>query len=90
MRPMLLSIKYCSVWNYLPHASSLEASLKLHFETLQVNLISSGGGVFEVSFDGELIFSKKSSGRFPTNSEIIDLVEKKIVWFSTLTMVIRK
>ena len=57
----------------------MEASLKLHFETLQVNLISSGGGVFEVSLDGELIFSKKSSGRFPTNSEIIDLVEKKIV-----------
>jgi selT/selW/selH-like putative selenoprotein len=57
----------------------LEADLKLHFKTLQIKLISSGGGVFEVKLGSELIFSKKSSGRFPINSEIIDLIEKKLV-----------
>jgi selT/selW/selH-like putative selenoprotein len=30
----------------------------------------SGGGVFEISVDGELKFSKKKLGRFPTEEEI--------------------
>ena len=46
---------------------------------VKVELISSGGGVFEVSLNKELIFSKKSLGRFPTNSEIVDLIEKKTI-----------
>jgi len=33
-------------------------------------------GVFEVRVDGELIFSKKESGRFPEHSEIIDILKK--------------
>ena len=33
-------------------------------------LIPSGGGVFEVTKDGELIFSKKAEGRFPDFEEI--------------------
>jgi selenoprotein W-related protein len=34
-------------------------------------LIESGGGVFEVVVDGELIFSKKELGRFPEDAEIL-------------------
>lgn len=30
----------------------------------------SGGGVFEVSVDGTLIFSKKQLGRFPEPGEV--------------------
>ena len=30
----------------------------------------SGGGVFEITVDGELKFSKKRLGRFPTDQEI--------------------
>ena len=30
----------------------------------------SSGGVFEISLDGELKFSKKQTGRFPTGEEI--------------------
>jgi selT/selW/selH-like putative selenoprotein len=30
----------------------------------------SGGGVFEITVDGELKFSKKKLGRFPTDEEI--------------------
>jgi predicted Rdx family selenoprotein len=36
----------------------------------QVDLIESGGGVFEIVRDGRLLFSKKESDRFPTNDEI--------------------
>lgn len=32
--------------------------------------MESSGGVFEVSMDGKLIFSKKKLGRFPEEQEI--------------------
>jgi len=32
------------------------------------------GGVFEVTLDGVLIFSKKAAGRFPDHSEVIDKI----------------
>jgi selT/selW/selH-like putative selenoprotein len=35
-----------------------------------VELVKSSGGAFEVFRDGELLFSKKRLGRFPTEAEI--------------------
>lgn len=41
---------------------------------LRTELIKGKNGVFEVKLDDELIFSKKSLGRFPEEGE----VEKKV------------
>ena len=71
---MKISIEYCAMWNYLPRASSLEVELTKDFPEADVSLISSGGGVFEISLDDNLIFSKKSLNRFPKDGEI-----KKII-----------
>ena len=71
---MKISIEYCAMWNYLPRASSLEVELTNDFPEADVSLISSGGGVFEISLDDDLIFSKKSLNRFPEDGEI-----KKII-----------
>ena len=38
-------------------------------------MIPSDGGKFEVTADGETLFSKKDQGRFPSNEEVIDLIE---------------
>jgi len=40
-----------------------------------VTLIPSSGDVFEVEKNGRKLFSKKGSGRFPDEGEIIRLVE---------------
>ena len=40
-------------------------------------MIRSRGGVFEITWDNELLFSKKASGRFPLRGEIAELVEKR-------------
>ncbi|MBT6145127.1 MAG: SelT/SelW/SelH family protein [Gemmatimonadetes bacterium] len=37
----------------------------------QLVILPSSGGRFEVSVDGELIFSKVAEGRFPENEEIL-------------------
>jgi selT/selW/selH-like putative selenoprotein len=36
----------------------------------QVALRRSGGGVFEITVDGRLAYSKKATGRFPTDEEV--------------------
>ena len=41
-------------------------------------MISSGGGVFEVVIDGELVFSKKALNRFPEDGEIFAAVESRL------------
>ena len=41
----------------------------------QVDLRRSGGGVFEITVDGTLAFSKKATGRFPTDEEIVSTLD---------------
>lgn len=36
-----------------------------------VELIKSSGGVFEVRVNGELIYSKKATGRFPDENTLL-------------------
>jgi len=40
----------------------------------ELKLIPSGGGVYEIQKDGELVFSKKQLGRFPDLEEIVQLI----------------
>ena len=40
-------------------------------------LVASGGGAFEVSVDGDLIYSKLQTGRFPEDGEIIELIQAR-------------
>lgn len=42
-----------------------------------MTLVPSDGGVFEVSLDDKLIFSKKKEGRFPTHDEILKVVKAR-------------
>ncbi len=75
---MKISIEYCAMWNYLPKASSLEVELKNNFPQADISLISSGGGVFEISLNGNLIFSKKALNRFPDVGEIKKLIMDRL------------
>jgi len=38
----------------------------------EVRLIASGGGVFEVTVDGRLLHSKKASGNFPDERQLVE------------------
>ena len=41
-------------------------------------MIESAGGVFEIEYNGNLVFSKKSLGRFPKEGEILGLLKKAV------------
>jgi selenoprotein W-related protein len=41
---------------------------------VESELVPSGGGVFEITADGRLVFSKKALGRFPNAGEVVGLL----------------
>jgi selT/selW/selH-like putative selenoprotein len=53
----------------------LEQELKSELG-VEVECVAGSGGVFEVSVDGRIIFSKKTLKRFPKDGEIISLLKK--------------
>jgi len=51
----------------------LAAEIKSKFG-VEPELIRSGGGVFEITKDGQLVFSKRKTGRFPEDDEVFALL----------------
>jgi selenoprotein W-related protein len=43
-----------------------------------VELVPGSGGVFEVSFDGDLVFSKARERRFPEDDEILGPLRERL------------
>jgi selT/selW/selH-like putative selenoprotein len=43
-----------------------------------VKLVPGGGGQFDVIADGALCFSKKETGRFPEDEEVITALHRKL------------
>ena len=41
----------------------------------EIELIAGSNGIFDVTLDGKMIFSKFEKGRFPQADEIISLVQ---------------
>jgi selT/selW/selH-like putative selenoprotein len=39
--------------------------------------VRGSGGIFIVTVDNEVIFSKREQGRFPTEKEILDALKKR-------------
>lgn len=76
-----ISIEYCTSWGYLSKAVSLANKLlDEHKNSLSmVKIVPSSGGVFEVSLDDKLVFSKKELGRFPNEGEVEDIIIENIM-----------
>lgn len=43
-----------------------------------LSIVPSDGGRFEVSLDGELIYSKLEKGRHPEEGEVLKLIGEKV------------
>ncbi len=43
-----------------------------------LKLIPADGGRFEITLDGELIYSKLETGDFPANKEILERIKAKM------------
>jgi len=43
-----------------------------------LKLVPSGGGCFEISLDGDLIYSKLKTGKFPDEQWVLDAVKARL------------
>lgn len=66
---MKVIIQYCVPCGYEPRASRAAARFR-ELAGAEVDLVRGSGGVFEITVDGQLKFSKKQLGRFPTDAEV--------------------
>lgn len=78
-----LEITYCQPCGHQPRAVELVNQLLATYgmslnKNLTVALKPADGGVFDVVLDGQLIFSRKQLGRFPTLDEISKEIEPKL------------
>ena len=55
-----------------------EVMREYDYDIASYKLITGGGGKFEVTIDGELVFSKLETGRFPDSSEIKEAIKARL------------
>jgi len=67
-----VEIHYCTQCKFLMRASWLAQELLTTFDQDlgEVALVPGRGGIFEVTLDGEAVFSNREAGRFPEAREI--------------------
>lgn len=75
-----LEILYCRQCRWLPRASWVAQEMLTTFseELGEVALIPGTGGIFEIRFDGALLWSRKERGRFPELREIKQMVRDRV------------
>lgn len=71
-----LEIEYCAKCRFVLRAGWMAQELLMTFgdRLSEVALIPGEGGIFEIRLDGNLLFSRKTAGRFPETREIKQLV----------------
>ena len=84
---MEIKLEFCVVWNYTPRAvGTIEDILEVYGNKVtNIQLIPSGGGVFEFLLNEKLLFSKKELGRHSEDGEILKLIEEDLGWIYRLT-----
>ncbi len=75
-----VEVVYCRQCRWLLRASWLAQELLTTFEAElgEVALIPGSGGVFELRVDGEVVFSRAETGRFPEAKEAKQLVRDRV------------
>ncbi len=52
----------------------MAAEVKEAYPDAEMNLVEASGGLFEVTVDGDLVFSKKELGRHAEEGEVLRLI----------------
>lgn len=76
-----VEIEYCTQCRFILRASWMAQEILMTFgeNITNLNLKPSSGGVFTISLDGEILFSRKQEGRFPESKEIKQMIRDRIL-----------
>lgn len=80
MTQYTVEIQYCTQCRWLLRAAWLAQELLTTFEQdiYSVSLRPGTGGIFEITLNGQMLFSRKAAGRFPEAKEIKQLIRDRI------------
>lgn len=80
MSKNIVEITYCTQCRWLLRAAWLAQELLTTFEQdLYIVALRPGtGGIFEITLNSQLIFSRKQAGRFPESKEVKQLIRDHI------------
>ncbi|MDO9050104.1 MAG: SelT/SelW/SelH family protein [Methylotenera sp.] len=80
MSQHIIEITYCTQCRWLLRAAWLAQELLTTFEQdlTSVALKPGSGGIFDITLNQQLIFSRKKSGRFPEAKEVKQLLRDRI------------
>lgn len=77
---MDITVHYCATWNHTPRAVSLTDEIlnerEIEYFVKSWTLIPGTGGVFDVTVNDELVFSKKQVGRHAEPGEVRTAIMK--------------
>ena len=75
-----ITLEYCAAWNYLPNAVRATEEILDNYQHVvgDLKLIPGRGGVFELTVNGNLAYSKKATGRHAETGEMVKILERII------------
>ena len=75
-----VEIKYCTRCRWLLRATWMAQEILVTFdqEITELTLKPGTGGIFEVRANGDLVWSRKTEGRFPEITELKQLIRDRI------------
>lgn len=80
MRKPIVEIEFCTQCRWLLRAAWLAQELLVTFEEdlASVNLVPGTGGILDIRYNGEIIYSRKQNGRFPESKELKQLIRDRV------------
>lgn len=87
-----IEIKYCAQCRWLMRSTWMAQEILSTFDgdVDELSLLPSTGGIFEITANGELIWSRKTMGRFPEITELKQAVRDIIAPNKDLGCIDRK
>lgn len=77
-----ISLEYCAPCGYAPKAIELTKEVmgirEVEYHVKSWTLIPSSGGCFELTINGEVVFSKKALGRHAEPGECLKLIQERL------------
>lgn len=77
MAPVVVKVEYCGAWGYSSRYERLKAQVLGAVPNAQVSGVVGKKTSFEITVNGNLIFSKLKAGKFPDNDEIVEMIKKE-------------
>ena len=75
-----VTLEYCTACGYLPRAQWMAGEIltALQEDIATFSLQPGGGGCFEWTVDGDLVYSKRATGRFPEVDEVMEKLADRL------------